>query len=214
MATWLDDVTHGLESIGGIGSLSQIYEAIRLIRPLPHPQSFTAIIRRTLESHSSDSEAFNNKKDLFYSVDGIGSGVWGLRSYLADTPKAIDIEFDLPTGNLEPQRAASTTYRILRDTLLARKIKELYVHKCQICGLRIKLNNEKYYSEAHHIIPLGKQHKGSDTSENIIVLCPNHHVMMDYGLLKIEIDKLYVHPKHKLSEKSIEYHNLNIYFSK
>ena len=39
-------------------------------------------IRNIIETHSSDSDAYIEKnEDLFYSVEGKGKGVWGLRAY-------------------------------------------------------------------------------------------------------------------------------------
>ncbi|AXY57869.1 HNH endonuclease [Acinetobacter chinensis] len=211
MPTWLEDVIKGLNNIDGIGTLQEIYDAVSTLRPEPHPKSYTAIIRRTLESNSSDSEAFNKKNDLFYSVNGIGGGIWGIRTSLNSTPVAKDIDNpDLPNGNQNPNKSLTTTYRILRDTQLAIKIKKLYNNKCQICNLTIPLKNGNFYSEAHHIIPLGK-HNGSDTPENIIVLCPNHHVMMDYGLIPLKINEIYIHKKHNICKKSIKYHNQIIF---
>src|SRR4051812_11026984 len=47
------------------------------------PESWQAIIRRTIEQASSDSAAFRpGAADTFYSVHGLGRGVWGLRSAL------------------------------------------------------------------------------------------------------------------------------------
>ena len=66
MATWLENVITGLENIDGIGTLQEIYNSVKDLRIPPLPKSYEAIIRRTLESNSSDSEAFNNKEDLFY----------------------------------------------------------------------------------------------------------------------------------------------------
>ncbi|MCO7068740.1 HNH endonuclease, partial [Vibrio paracholerae] len=83
---------------------------------------------------SSDSDGFKNGQDLFYSVNGLGGGMWGLRNKLAYTPKAAD----LPKGTKEPEREYTTTYRVLRDTNLARKLKLLYNNSCQICGLQIQ----------------------------------------------------------------------------
>lgn len=79
MATWKEDVERALESIGGIGSLAEIYDAIRRIRSNPFPPSWRAIVRRELEYNSSDSQSYKHKTDIFYSVRGIGLGVWGLR---------------------------------------------------------------------------------------------------------------------------------------
>ena len=209
MGTWTEDVVTGLENLNGIAPLADIYNELRSIRPEPHPESFDAIIRRTLESNSSDSDAFQGKSDLFYSVDGIGGGVWGLRSALEYTPVAIDAE--IPIGVSEPGRQRQETYRILRDTNLARKLKQLHGNKCQICSETIKLPNGKCYSEAHHIRPLGSPHSGPDVAENIIVLCPNHHVMLDYGVIGLELDKLIIHPKHKIGSAYASYHNQAIH---
>lgn len=37
----------------------------------------------------------------------------------------------------------------------------------------------------HHIQPHSKEHLGPDEHENMIVLCPNHHVLFDIGLIAI-----------------------------
>ena len=127
---------------------------------------------------------------------------------------AIDLNIpeSLPNGNEKPKRVETKVYRVLRDTKLAITIKNLYKNRCQICNLTISLKNNEFYSEAHHIIPLGK-HNGADTADNIIVLCPNHHVMMDYGLIKLSLDQIKMHEKHKISQKSIDYHNEIIFIN-
>ncbi len=138
----------------------------------------------------------------------------GLKVYLQNSPLAIDLDINeasLPTGNISPQKILTHTYRTLRDTNLTTKLKELYAHRCQVCGFHIQLSNNRYYSEAHHIIPLGKPHHGSDVPENIIILCPNHHVMMDYGLIELSIEMLKAPLKHTIDQKSIDYHNTVIF---
>jgi predicted restriction endonuclease len=69
---------------------------------------------------------------------------------------------------------------------LARQLKLLYENRCQICGESITLPNGTRYSEAHHVRPLGRPHHGPDVAGNILVLCPNHHVMLDYGVIALE----------------------------
>jgi len=73
MPTWLSDGIIGLENLNGVAPLSAIYEELRKLRAEPHPPSFDAIIRRTLESNSSDSEAYNEQNDIFYSAEGLGA---------------------------------------------------------------------------------------------------------------------------------------------
>lgn len=203
MATWAEDISKALEELGGIAPLNEIYKKVEEIRPKPHPKDLGASVRGSIERNSSDSKVFNGE-DLFFSVHGIGGGIWGLRSFEKTTPLASDLE---SYGNESPNRSSQETYRILRDTKLARQIKLLHKNKCQICNYSIKLPNGDYYSEAHHIIPLGSPHNGPDTAGNIIILCPNHHVMLDYFSTKLDIQNINLHPKHTIDLKSILYHN-------
>jgi hypothetical protein len=66
-----------LRTLGGEASLSEIYACVAHQRS-PLPKTWQAIIRNTIESHSSDSDNFRSE-DLFYSSGGRGSGRWGLR---------------------------------------------------------------------------------------------------------------------------------------
>lgn len=95
------------------------------------------------------------------------------------TPLAIDINESEKT-----EKHLTTTYRILRDTALARRIKADNDYKCQICKERISLADGPY-AEAHHIKPLGTPHNGPDHPGNIVCVCPNCHVKLDYGAIKI-----------------------------
>jgi predicted HNH restriction endonuclease len=70
-------------------------------------------------------------------------------------------------------------------------LKTLRDFKCQICGHRIQKEKGGYYIEAAHIKP--KNQKGSETPDNILILCPNCHKEFDYGNLQI-----YSHTKNKI----------------
>jgi len=39
LASWREDIIHALENLGGVSSLSNIYEEVKRIRPSPHPKS-------------------------------------------------------------------------------------------------------------------------------------------------------------------------------
>ena len=207
MATWREDIITALENLGGISNLADIYKEVKKIRPLPHPPSIDSIVRGEIEKSSSDSEAFMGN-DVFFSVDGLGKGIWGLRSKTIHTPKALDIE--LPNGDESPSSVKQEVYRKLRDTKLAREIKLLHKNKCQICSIIIKIDPTTNYSEAHHIKPLGKPHNGPDIPGNIIVLCPNCHSKLDYGAIELEINDINIIKGHNISTEYIEYHNHNI----
>ena len=205
MGKWLEDIIQALENHGGLAAYADLYGEIERIRTSPLPATWTAIVRQTIESHSSDSANFNGK-DIFYSVEGLGGGVWGLRKLLVLTPLASDVE-----EPSTPVRAKCETYRILRDTALAREIKMLHQNRCQLCDEVIHLPNSKTYSEAHHLKPLGHPHSGPDIAANIIVVCPNHHVECDYGAIKLELSGIRLHPKHHIGLEYIEYHNAHIF---
>jgi hypothetical protein len=64
--------------------LSRIYEAVEQVRRENHrsvPRTLEATIRRTLEDHSSESNNYKGRDDLFFMPEGKGSGVWALRNY-------------------------------------------------------------------------------------------------------------------------------------
>ncbi len=86
------------------------------------------------------------------------------------------------------ERHLVSTYRVLRDTALARRVKADNDYKCQLCGSRIMLPDNNPYAEAHHVKPLGSPHNGPDHLGNIVCLCPNCHVKFDYGAVKIDED--------------------------
>lgn len=111
-------------------------------------------------------------------------------------------------------RKEQTILRIVRDTEIALEVKKMYDFKCQVCKFTIKSNNWSY-AEGAHIRPLGKPHDGNDRKENILCLCPNHHVMFDRGLFSITDDykivgaiegNLFVIPRHKISLDDLKYH--------
>lgn len=121
------------------------------------------------------------------------------------TPLSLD--FSEP-----PSRIPSKTYRVLRDTVTARKIKEIHQYKCQVChGDGLQLSYGRLYAEAHHIKPLGSPHEGHDVSENILCVCPNCHVLLDYGAIRLDVLQLRTCSEHKVGSQYVEYHNENIF---
>lgn len=111
----------------------------------------------------------------------------------------------------------------LRNITIVKKIKEIYSHKCQICDETIQIGSNEYLSEAHHIHPLSEN--GEDSTSNLILLCPNHHTMFDYGMITIDLEnKVVIHAnpvnllnskliniKHYINPKNVVYHNEHIF---
>jgi len=186
---WIDEILEIYEEFGGIVHYDDVYRRVqeRNNMDLAANPNWKAAVRRTVEQHSSDSEAFLGRNDLFYSVEGKGKGIWGLRQFINFSP-VINYE-----DNQEPSpspRVQFNTYRYLRDTQIAKEIKREYKNICQVCEISLNISKNSYYSEAHHIKPLGQGHNGPDVKENLIVLCPNHHAEFDYGAIAIEPDTL------------------------
>ena len=89
----------------------------------------------------------------------------------------------------------------------------MHGYRCQICGIRLE-GPAGPYAEAAHIRPLGSPHNGPDTQDNIVCLCPNHHVLFDLGGISIADDlsiigedaKLRVVPYHTIGREHLKYH--------
>lgn len=109
------------------------------------------------------------------------------------------------------ERVDTFVCRIIRDTQLAEHIKSLHNHQCQICGYTIIMPDGSRYAEGHHIQPLGAPHDGPDTGDNILCLCPNHHVICDKGAMRLSLDDLRKVDGHAISQQFLDYHNRVMY---
>jgi putative restriction endonuclease len=116
--------------------------------------------------------------EKYSRVTGVdGHKIW--QFYLVRQSQAESSIYDSSTQ----RRVSTTVQRLVRNTLIANKIKGLYDYKCQICSLRIATPRGGCYSEGAHIRPLGINHNGADHESNLLCLCPNHHTMLDYGTI-------------------------------
>lgn len=84
-------------------------------------------------------------------------------------------------------RVPSQTQRIVRNTAVTQRVKELNGHRCQVCG-EVVQTPAGPYAEGAHIKPLGRPHDGPDVDSNVLCLCPNDHVRLDYGSIVIQDD--------------------------
>jgi len=125
-----------------------------------------------------------------------------------------------------PGKVKYVSERVIRDTKIVNDLKEKYNHKCQICGKTIVLPSGKLYSEGHHIKPLSGVHRGPDVKNNIIIVCPTHHIEFDYGAIAIDPNtNLIIHIDHNnefhgknlsytrkdINKEFIKYHHKNIF---
>lgn len=134
---------------------------------------------------------------------------------------------ELPAGVTTPEVRTALRAIRLRDTFLAIEMKTRYGHLCQVCRTPVILADSFRYAEGHHLRPLGGPHLGPDVSGNIIVLCPNHHVMFDRGAIAVipttmqvkhAVDQvlpmelyLYREDWHRIEYQYLEYHYYNVF---
>src|ERR1700734_3309220 len=78
---WVDDIVEYLRELGGEAHYSELYRHIERNPRRPLGPSWQAVVRRTIEQHSSDTTIWSQRKlpDLFRSVHGLGQGTWALR---------------------------------------------------------------------------------------------------------------------------------------
>ena len=117
-----------------------------------------------------------------------------------------------------PNKKTEVVTRFIRDTRKVKQLKRMYNNECQICGHVIKVSSKSRYSEVHHIHPLGDE--GDDDFDNMLVLCPTHHVEFDYKIIGIDdndektiidrnrnkIGEITMAKEHKLNKKNIIFH--------
>ena len=201
---WREVVYEALEAIGGSGSLDEIYRSVNklfLEADESPPPTWTAIVRRELEYNSSNSESFKFRFDHFKSLRGIGKGFWGIRGFEKGPENKEETDLDDET-----RRRNTYISRIVRDGRLISELKKEYENRCQICSHQMIFPNGKTYSEVHHLKPLGKPHNGPDTKSNMIVVCPNCHVLLDYGAIHIRNSTIKI-SKHIMDDAFVSYSN-------
>ena len=181
--THKEKVVQALKMLGGHAYLKDIYDAFgKLNGDTPLALNYQAIVRSILERYSSDSTVFEGKENLFYSVDGIGNGHWGLLEY-KNTFELSQDDDEFCEGKLLLKKHLQRE----RNPKLISTAKKFFIAKhghlfCEVCGFDFK---EKYgeigenFIEAHHVKPISEMSDGDITKiEDIIMVCSNCHSMI------------------------------------
>lgn len=97
-------------------------------------------------------------------------------------------------------------------------VKALHGHRCQVCGEALAVHGGRY-AEGAHLRPLERPHLGPDSPDNVLCLCPNHHVRFDCGGLYLtdaldvvdaatgtSLGPLRTHPQHPIDGRQVAYH--------
>ena len=188
----LDQIVDAMNALGGHSSYEDLYTKLLELYPdcadnCKDIKTWKATVRGTIERYSSDSECYKGKcDDLFYSIEGIGKGCWGLRNPIL-TEEHVDISND-DEGFVEGKEILKK--HIIRErnhyikTKAINKFKVLHNGKvyCEICGFNFE---DKYgkigenFIEVHHTKPVSEMKEGEKTKiEDLALLCSNCHSMI------------------------------------
>lgn len=84
-------------------------------------------------------------------------------------------------------------------------LKRIYAYRCQICGINVGSDYGTNIAEAHHINYFSKSIDNS--SDNIVILCPNHHSLIHKLNPQFDYQKLqYVYPNGKVDKLILDLH--------
>jgi hypothetical protein len=136
---------------------------------------------------------------------------WPQARFPARTQVAVDFEekdVGRPKSSF-PEKREHDISRVVRDSQLARRVKERSDYQCQVCDADpIGLPNGTVYAEAHHLHPLSEG--GPDDEENIICVCPTCHVKLDYCSQELEVKALNARSDFTVSHEHVRYHNKHV----
>lgn len=205
--TWIEDIVDAFIALGGDAQYSDLYDYIKEYGTHDFSKIKTphASIRAAIERASSDSKSFKSqiggKNDLFFSVDGIGKGHWGLRNYKPSKKAPIDLTVDDP-GFIGGKATIRKHVKEERNTSTIEKVKKSFKNKngklfCEVCGFNF---NDKYtdeiadgFMEIHSLIPLNVNKSSLDINDFVLV-CSNCHQMIHryrpFILNKNELNKI------------------------
>jgi putative restriction endonuclease len=178
-------VAAALRSLGGQARPAEIAEEIKRIFPGPHPDRLLQSVRGRIQECSSDSKFWQKKRDLFYSVHGIGGGVWGLREMDLLNPVTGDGFADAAEPYMVTEGAAQLRTHLRRErskSLVSRFKSELTSFACSVCDFDFAQTYGELGSgfiEAHHKIPISQLEPGAKTKlEDLAAVCSNCHRML------------------------------------
>jgi len=122
-----------------------------------------------------------------------------------------------PTGQGPAMQTQEAVTRYIRDSKKTKQLKRAYKDMCQVCGTTIEMSARSRYSEVHHLRPISEH--GDDDFDNMLVLCPNHHVEFDYKLIGLDKDghklvsstgeragEITLSKDHRIAPKNIKFH--------
>ena len=165
---WAYIIMDALEKLGGEATNPRLYSEIEKVRPRELTDSWKMTVQGTIERHSRDSDAWGGNIDVFYSVKGMGSGVWGIRDEyrvrdLGSTQKGRGVERSdeymfIAYYVARTQRKSGTLPPLVSKYFQFKYLKQFY----QCCFLNV----EKIRS--HYIEKYGDEERGFSSFYNSV----------------------------------------------
>lgn len=204
-------IIEALKYNNGVSNYKNIYDYLRDIPDFKYENfkneiNFQGTVRAIIQENSSDSTTFNGQNDIFYSVNGLRSGLWGLRNYSETLNKSNNI-IDIEGKDIETISKIRSGQNYFRNVLLNK------YDKCRLCNIDII-----DLLIASHIKPW----KYSDEKEKVdvnngLILCPIHDKLFDKGYISFD-EKGNILISDLLKDKDISNlninKNMNIFLSK
>jgi len=85
------------------------------------------------------------------------------------------------------------------NSAIGNSLKALYENRCQICGHNVSARYGASIVEAHHIVPYTVSL--NNNPDNILILCPNHHVIIHKTNPSFDWKRLSYHYNNGLEEQ-------------
>ncbi|MCP3743789.1 HNH endonuclease [Paenibacillus sp. A3M_27_13] len=193
--SWLEEIIEALNELGGEGTLQDIYTQIEDRKQMELTKAWKNTVRRTIYDNTKDSVG---RRDVFYSVEGKGNGIWGLKDFEANKENIEITEDD--TGFPEGKKKLRLHLSRERRPAVVREAKKIFKEKndgnlfCEICGFNFssvygELGED--FIEGHHVIPVSELNEDHKTKvEDIAMVCSNCHRMLHRRRPWLTKDKL------------------------
>lgn len=138
--------------------------------------SASRVLLRILDPEPWHVESYDQATGQCTLMRGVGRGA-ALYVDQFDMPEPVGGPSErLPTkGHVYVRRPEIRRYALVRAN-----------GRCEFCGKEgFPMPDGKVYLETHHVVPLYEG--GSDTVDNVVALCPNHHREAHHGVRKSEM---------------------------
>jgi len=195
----IETIIAAFRSLGGQARPVEVAAEIKRLFPPPHPESLLQSIRGRIQECSSDSSIWQKKRDLFYSVHGIGGGVWGLREMDVLDPKSGDGFVDAVEPFMASEGTGQLRTHLRRErskSLIDRFKAALTSFSCVTCDFDFLATYGEIgrgFIEAHHKVPVARLEPGAKTKiEDLAAVCSNCHRML-HRSGNLTIDDLKAH---------------------